>query len=46
MMVGGKERRVSTEQGRALAEELGIRFVEASAKINNGVEEAFFSLAK
>ena len=37
---------VTEEQGRALANELGIRFMETSAKINEGVEEAFFTLAR
>ncbi|OBZ79114.1 GTP-binding protein ypt2 [Grifola frondosa] len=34
------------EQGRELADELGIKFMETSAKINEGVEEAFFTLAR
>jgi Ras-related protein Rab-8A len=29
-----------------LANELGIRFMETSAKANIGVEEAFFDLAR
>jgi Ras-related protein Rab-8A len=37
---------VTEEQGRTLASELGIRFMETSAKINEGVEEAFFTLAR
>ena len=41
------ERRViSEEQGRALAEELKIPFIETSAKSNIGVEDAFISLAR
>lgn len=37
---------ISEEQGRELANELGIRFMETSAKVNEGVEEAFFTLAR
>ncbi|KAI9009144.1 ras family-domain-containing protein [Hyaloraphidium curvatum] len=37
---------ISTEQGQALADEYGIRFLETSAKSNINVEEAFFSLAR
>lgn len=37
---------VSTEQGQALANELGIGFIETSAKANIGVEQAFFDLAR
>ncbi|KAJ9048424.1 GTP-binding protein [Entomophthora muscae] len=37
---------ITTEQGQALADEFGIRFVETSAKSNIGVEEAFFALAR
>lgn len=51
ILVGNKsdmnDRRViSTEQGQQLAEELGIPFLEASAKNNDNVEESFFSLAR
>ena len=37
---------VSEEQGRALADELGIKFMETSARVNDHVEEAFFTLAR
>ncbi|KAL1918115.1 uncharacterized protein VTP21DRAFT_3381 [Calcarisporiella thermophila] len=37
---------VSSEQGQALAHELGLKFLETSAKSNINVEEAFFSLAR
>ena len=37
---------ISKEQGQALADEFGIKFLECSAKSNIGVEEAFFSLAR
>ncbi|EGG05006.1 uncharacterized protein MELLADRAFT_37102 [Melampsora larici-populina 98AG31] len=37
---------ISEEQGRELATELGISFMETSAKTNTNVEEAFFSLAR
>lgn len=37
---------IDENQGRALAAELGISFMETSAKANTNVEEAFFSLAR
>lgn len=37
---------ISKEQGEALANEFGIKFLETSAKSNIGVEEAFFTLAR
>lgn len=51
ILIGNKsdwvEKRVITEdQGKDLANELGIRFMETSAKVNEGVEEAFFTLAR
>ncbi|PWN93148.1 putative SEC4-like Rab/GTPase [Acaromyces ingoldii] len=51
ILVGNKsdweEKRVVTqEQGQALADELGIRYVETSAKANTQVEDAFFTLAR
>ncbi|THH17201.1 hypothetical protein EW146_g3565 [Bondarzewia mesenterica] len=51
ILIGNKsdwtdKKAVTEEQGRALADELGIRFMETSAKINEGVEEAFFTLAR
>ncbi|KAG1775011.1 rab-type small GTP-binding protein, partial [Suillus placidus] len=33
-------------QGRALADELGMKFMETSAMANEGVEEVFFTLAR
>lgn len=50
ILIGNKcdweeKRQVSTEQGQALANELGIPFMEVSAKSNINVEKAFFSLA-
>ena len=50
ILIGNKcdweeKRAVSTEQGQALADELGIPFMEVSAKTNVNVEKAFFSLA-
>jgi Ras-related protein Rab-8A len=51
ILIGNKsdwiDKKVVTEQqGRALANELGIKFLETSAKVNEGVEEAFFALAR
>jgi len=36
---------VTTEQGQALADELGIPFLEVSAKNNINVDKAFYTLA-
>ncbi len=36
---------VSVERGQQLADELGIPFMEVSAKSNINVEKAFYSLA-
>lgn len=51
ILIGNKcdwdeKRAVSVEQGRELADEFGLRFLETSAKANEGVEEAFFTLAR
>ena len=51
ILIGNKsdwteKRAVTEEQGRELANELGIKFMETSAKANDGVEEAFFTLAR
>jgi len=50
ILIGNKcdwdeKRQVSTERGQALADELGIPFMEVSAKSNINVEKAFFTLA-
>jgi len=50
ILIGNKcdweeKRVVSTEAGQALANELGVPFMEVSAKSNINVEKAFFSLA-
>ena len=50
ILIGNKcdweeKRVVSTERGQALADELGIPFLEVSAKTNVNVEKAFYSLA-
>ncbi|KAF9288769.1 GTP-binding protein [Linnemannia elongata] len=37
---------ISKDQGQALADEFGIKFLETSAKSNIGVEEAFLSIAR
>eukprot|EP00826_Nyctotherus_ovalis_P066130 TRINITY_DN9753_c0_g1_i1.p1 TRINITY_DN9753_c0_g1~~TRINITY_DN9753_c0_g1_i1.p1 ORF type:complete len:206 (+),score=73.16 TRINITY_DN9753_c0_g1_i1:146-763(+) len=36
-----QDRRIDTESGKALAEELGIEFVETSAKMNVNVDKVF-----
>src|SRR5690606_4507777 len=51
MLVGNKsdriaEREVSTQEGHALARELGCEFVEASAKNYINVEKAFYDVVK
>jgi len=51
MLVGNKcdrvtEREVSTQEGSALARELGCDFVEASAKNCVNVEEAFYDVVR
>ncbi|KZO99732.1 ras-domain-containing protein [Calocera viscosa TUFC12733] len=51
ILIGNKcdwddKRAVSVQQGEELANELGVRFLETSAKQNINVEEAFFSLAR
>ncbi len=51
ILIGNKsdwvdKKAVTEEQGRELADELGIKFMETSAKVNEGVEEAFFTLAR
>ena len=51
ILIGNKsdwtdKRAVAEDQGRELANELGIKFMETSAKANDGVEEAFFTLAR
>lgn len=49
-MIGNKcdwedKRVISEEQGQALADELGIPFLEVSAKSNINIDKAFYSLA-
>ena len=50
LLVGNKSdmdtRVVTTEQGETLAKELGIPFVESSAKDDSNVDDIFFTLAK
>lgn len=50
ILIGNKcdweeKRAISTERGQALADELGIPFLEVSAKSNINVDQAFYSLA-
>jgi len=49
LIIGNKsdleDRAVSTEEGQALADELGVPFIEASAKSADHVAEAFETLA-
>ncbi|KAF2729025.1 NCA2-domain-containing protein [Polyplosphaeria fusca] len=50
ILIGNKcdweeKRAISTERGQALADELGIPFLEVSAKSNINVDKAFYSLA-
>ncbi|KAI1107482.1 NCA2-domain-containing protein [Jackrogersella minutella] len=50
ILIGNKcdweeKRVISTEKGEALAKELGIPFLEVSAKSNINIDEAFYSLA-
>ena len=37
---------ITEQQGQELADELGLRYLETSAKSNINVEEAFFALAR
>lgn len=37
---------MTKEQGEQLAEELGMQYIETSAKANTNVDEAFFKLAQ
>ena len=50
VLIGNKcdldERKVSYEQGKALADEYGIKFFETSAKLNTHVDSSFLSIAK
>ena len=50
ILIGNKcdweeKRAVATEEGQRLADELGIPFLEVSAKSNINIEKAFYSLA-
>lgn len=50
ILIGNKcdweeKRVVSTERGQELADELGIPFLEVSAKSNINIDKAFYSLA-
>eukprot|EP00118_Oscarella_pearsei_P026078 m.309356 g.309356 ORF g.309356 m.309356 type:complete len:220 (+) comp46152_c0_seq1:73-732(+) len=41
-----KERRVTTQEGQALAERLNLPFIETSAKATSNVEEAFYMVTR
>ena len=50
ILIGNKcdwtdKRAVTPEQGQALADELGVPFLEVSAKNNINIDNAFYSLA-
>lgn len=51
LVVGNKcdlesERQVSYEEGKEMADSLGVKFLETSAKQSNNVENAFFTMSK
>lgn len=51
ILIGNKtdeadRREVTEERGRELADELGMQFMETSAKVDEGVTEAFYALAR
>lgn len=50
VLIGNKcdrpDKKVSAEQGEALARELGVKFFESSAKNNINVQEVFYYVAK
>jgi GTPase SAR1 family protein len=51
MLIGNKcdmndKRQVSKERGEKLAIEYGMKCLETSAKLNENIENAFFTLAK
>lgn len=51
LLVGNKtdreqERIISTEEGQQLADELGISFMETSAKTKNNITESFMNLTR
>lgn len=41
-----EKRQVSKERAEKLAIEYGMKFMETSAKLNENIENAFFSLAR
>ena len=45
-VLGANSQAITTEQGQELANELGMSYIETSAKSNTNVDEAFFKLAQ
>ena len=41
-----EEREVSTQEGKQLANEWGVKFIETSAKTSQNVQESFFELLR
>jgi GTPase SAR1 family protein len=51
ILIGNKidlegQRKITTEEGQALASELNIPFIETSAKLDTKVEESFLTMSR